>query len=559
MKDLFYKNAELISRIEILQSNINYQRETAAINDIFWIVTNMPGIIEKIANNNNYFASLGLVINFDLLASTLADVLSAQKNEDFITCSDVLNTHLKPVLLNVQGLISGNEDIFENYFDYNMQRLSEKDSVLYSQLRDSDKYHDASPYKDDIYMIENSQVGYATLAVASGTDTLRLHSFSNPMISSRDFVCDFYNPSKSDYIIFGLGLGYHCEELVAKDSELNIKIIENDIGIIELAMTYTNMNWYFNNKDVEIIYDPDFKELGKAIEDIADKLIAFHRPSVRRIKNSQIVDIIKQLWVREDSAKMQRDWMESNFLYNIKSCNHNIDSIKDDIHGKNVIIVAAGPSLDKNIDLLKPKHEDVVILALSAVCRKLVDKSIDMDYIVVSDAKPVMNKQFEGIESLDVPMLALSTTSKKVTKMYSGNKYLMCQSGFPLAEKYARDNDLELFETGGSVVTFAIDLSVRFGAKKIVFVGLDLAYTDNKNHATGAGVEKVAVMGEEILVEDVNGNMVATNRPFDMFRKWIEKRIRQDDVTMPIIDASEGGAKIKGAELHTLEEVMDSL
>ena len=41
--------------------------------------------------------------------------------------------------------------------------------------------------------------------------------------------------------------------------------------------------------------------------------------------------------------------------------------------------------------------------------------------------------------------------------------------------------------SGGSVVTLALDLAIRFGAADITLVGADMAYTGGRSHAGGIG------------------------------------------------------------------------
>lgn len=50
---------------------------------------------------------------------------------------------------------------------------------------------------------------------------------------------------------------------------------------------------------------------------------------------------------------------------------------------------------------------------------------------------------------------------------------------------------IEGFRSGGSVATYAFSFACHLGFRKVVFVGQDLAYTDNKSHADGTFQEKM--------------------------------------------------------------------
>jgi hypothetical protein len=462
-----------------------------------------------------------------------------------------------PVLLEIQnGIWAHGEVVLEDYWDANMKRLREKDGKLYEQMSRCEQLHQCSPYRDDIYSIEDSSVGDLTVAVTAGEERIYLHSNENPMGYSETLADEYYDAHRDDYVVYGLGLGYHCRHLAEKDEDLQITVLENDIGMIELAMTYTDMSWYFNHPGVRIVYDADWSEFTNVVGKEEQPVVIFHHPSVNRIKDNQIKNQIRKLMVREGSARARGNRMIRNFLYNKDHCNMDITSVKQDIQGKTVVIVAAGPSLDQNVHLLKERRDNVIILALGAVYRKLAGMGIPMDYVIITDPKEVSDHQIAGLEESDIPMLLLSTATKGVARMYQGQKYLLCQRGFEDAEQLAREEKLELFETGGSVATTAVDVCIRLGAGRIVFAGLDLAYTGNRDHTSGARQEGITNYDELIMIEDVYGNPVPSTTPFIMYREWIERRIAKDDVTMPVIDATEGGAKIKGTEIRKLEEVL---
>ena len=57
------------------------------------------------------------------------------------------------------------------------------------------------------------------------------------------------------------------------------------------------------------------------------------------------------------------------------------------------------------------------------------------------------------------------------------------QEGFKHSEVMAEEKNLMLYETGGSVSTFALDFLIRFNCKRIVCMGLDLGFVDERRHA----------------------------------------------------------------------------
>ena len=556
MKELYNKNKIIIHQIYQIREYINKQDDVGTTWLIMELARRMADLLSEVIEKKAFFSAMGADIDEEYIFSVLKQMLDAQKEGDYILYGDILQLQLLPVLLHIQEAIRCGNDLEESFWEQNMQGLKEKDIDLYNQMLDCDRIHEESPYSRDIYSVETGASGDLTLAVDDGTNRIYLHSSENPVYSAKQFIDGYYDPYKSDYVIYGLGLGYHCAYLASLDYDLNITIIENDIGMIQLAMTYTDMGWYLNHPGVKIIYDGDWKKWGSILKEQADGVVLFHRPSVNRIKNLELLQQIQNYLVHEGSVRARSNRMIRNFLYNKEHCELDITALQQDFRGKNVIIVGAGPSLDLNVQLLKEKKENTIILAMGAVCRKLYNLGIPMDYIIITDPKEISNGQIAGLETLDIPMILLSTATKGVARYYHGKKYLLCQKGFPDAEQLATKESLPLFETGGSVATTAVDMCIRFNVNKIIFVGMDLAYTGNRNHASGARDEGITDYSGMIMVEDVYGKEVPTTRPFLMYREWIERRIARKDVTMPVIDATEGGARIKGSEIRKLSDVL---
>lgn len=558
MKDIYDRNKLVLRRIYQMKEYVNKQDDVNIVWLIQILAKDILEILTYVIEHKDAFYDWGLEINGEYIFSVLSQMLDAQKAEDYVLYGDILQLQMLPVLIDIQNAIrNSGEDYVQIYWKQNMEALEEKDLGLYQQMLECEKLHENSPYGKDVYSVEDTTVGDLTVAVTSGEQKIYLHSNENPAGCAKPFIDVYYDVYKDDYVIYGLGLGYHCKELAGRDIDLHITIIENDIRMIQLAMTYTDMSWYFKHPGIKIIYDADWKEWSKALKAAENKVVLFHRPSVRRIKNEVVKQQIQKFLVHEGSMRVRSDRMVQNFRFNVKHCELDLSKPEQQFKGKNVIIVGAGPSLDKNVHLLKELPQDYLVLAMGAVCRKLYNMGVSMDYIIITDPKELSDGQIKGVENSDIPMILLSTATKGVTRNYHGRKFMLCQKGFEDAERLAGEKGLMLFETGGSVATTAVDMCIRFQAARIVLIGQDLAFTGNRNHAAGARDEGIADYDDMIMVEDVYGNPVPTSRPFLMYREWIERRIAREDVGMPVIDATEGGAKIKGTEIKRLAEVLE--
>jgi len=122
------------------------------------------------------------------------------------------------------------------------------------------------------------------------------------------------------------------------------------------------------------------------------------------------------------------------------------------------------------------------------------------------------------------------------------------------------NNNVTCFETGGSVATTAFDFAMRMECRRVIFLGLDLAYRDGQSHAKDTEGRVQVEYSQGKWVEGFDGNRVQTARNLDLYRLWIEKSIekwRAQGIQTPVIDATEGGAKKKGMRIMTLQEAIN--
>ena len=116
--------------------------------------------------------------------------------------------------------------------------------------------------------------------------------------------------------------------------------------------------------------------------------------------------------------------------------------------------------------------------------------------------------------------------------------------------------------SGGSVANNAFSLAEMLGFGTIILVGQDLAYPNDQVHSKGAKYKTLDDTNtidrndsRYFEVEANDGGKILTEGNMNVYRKWFEERIC--DTKANVINATEGGAKIEGAEVRTLESVID--
>lgn len=230
-----------------------------------------------------------------------------------------------------------------------------------------------------------------------------------------------------------------------------------------------------------------------------------------------------------------------------------------------VIIVSAGPSLNKNLKDLKAAVGKACIIATDTAMKPLLNAGIVPDlFVIVDGLKPA--ELFEHKDISKSGMVTMTAVSVEPMSLHKGRKYFY-DSGSVLETEMInhinaldeREVRLPVLPSGGSVATSAYSLGVQMGAKTVILVGQDLALTGNKGHVDGAFLdEKIEIdmkSGEYLEVDAVDGGKVITRLDLKLYLDWFEKTIKDWDHILTI-DATEGGALIRGAKVMTLKKAI---
>lgn len=522
----------------------------------------MP-LLDAVLSDLSYYNQEMDIVNPEGVSASLQDILMAQENKDYVLLGDLLELQLIPFLQSLQEVIRAYDGVGVDpvIWETNMKILKEKDNKLWKQLVDYHKEYEKKNTDgtwEGLHHLESTNSGAFTMAGLDGQGMYYYHSNVNPEKEAVDFANYYYDICSDSYVIWGLGLGYHVREMFRLDTGISMQVFESDMDVIYHCLIAVDMSGVMTNGRLVLVYDPDFTRIISTLENITENFI-IHYPSLRHIENERIREQMEMFFIRDSGKRNTAVLFENNSRENFKNYDGYVDALRPAFEGKDVVIVAAGPSLDKNVELLMNKKSNMVILSVGTAFRKLIQLGIEIDYMIATDANPRTYGHIRGFEEQQVPMLYLSTTYKGYAMNYQGPKYLICQNGYDRAEELAQKNGWNLYETGGSVSTTALDVCISLGAKSIAFIGLDLAYTDNMAHASGTSSRVGVGMEDMQQVPAIGGGTVAASKLFMIYSRWIENRIKKADVTMPVYDATEGGAIVKGLRITTLEEYIGQI
>lgn len=532
IKRLFVENQEIIQLIDLAVSNFRVQNYDKALRNGLKILDKFAKIVPLYAEEAEHLNATGAVqIDISYINEMLTGIMNTQESMDYVLLSDLYELQLGAYVAEVQQAV--------------FMCLDENDLI-------------GSEGVDEHYQIELCTNGEYTLAKEVDGNRFYLHSNHKPIFSACELAKSWYQEEKTKYVIFGFGLGYHAYQLGELDETVEIIVFESDEHVIELSEKYGVKEAFLKNKRHKLIYDKNQTKLLDALSQLNENgNFVIHYPSLQVLEASDIKKKLENYFIQYSSVANQSSLMTGNFRENKIHVPSPVHTIKKEWEGKTAYIVAAGPSLDYNFkELKRVDKKNSIIIAVGTVFHKMIKEGIPIDYVVISEANERTLGQIRGNETSEVPLILLSTANHKFAKEYRGPKYLVYQEGFPLAEDAAEEESGFTCEVGGSVSTLALDLSVKMGCKKVVTVGLDLAYTNNYVHALDTSRRNISDVKNLRVIVDMYGKEVYTTRSMDKYREWIENWITKvKDVEF--YNATEGGANIKGMQNVLLKEVIE--
>ena len=117
--------------------------------------------------------------------------------------------------------------------------------------------------------------------------------------------------------------------------------------------------------------------------------------------------------------------------------------------------------------------------------------------------------------------------------------------------------------TGGSVTSDAFMIADYIGFRKIILVGQDMAFTNGISHTSGiegafGDNDEYIDSRYQVYVEGIDGQKLKTDFQMWRYKKWFEKIIEKNEGRFRVINATEGGALIKGTINQRLRETISS-
>ncbi len=154
-------------------------------------------------------------------------------------------------------------------------------------------------------------------------------------------------------------------------------------------------------------------------------------------------------------------------------------------HGKTVVLLAGGPSLDNALPWVQQHRQHVVIFAVSRISRQLKNIGIEPDFIFSVDPTELsfdISKEMLTFSNRPIFVYAYHSIPSLVSQWHGIGLYL----GPRVAWQSALNHD-NIDGAGPTVTNTALSVAHSFGFNRVILAGVDLCFTrDGYTHATGS-------------------------------------------------------------------------
>ncbi|EIS7798458.1 motility associated factor glycosyltransferase family protein, partial [Campylobacter jejuni] len=326
-------------------------------------------------------------------------------------------------------------------------------------------------------------------------------------------------------------------DCVAKDLEIQIAMIFDQQSILEYLSLYEmfiSSHYYLKYYETSIL---SLNELCIKSASVA-------------IRNADITCFLPLL-------------THGQFLQNIPSMLESIpfQRILSERKNKfeNAIVVSAGPSLAKQLPLLKAYQDKAVIFCADGALSMLEKKGIVPDYVTNLDFTDLAMKFFQNKENLKQSIIALEcATHPNIVHSLKAENCMIVLRNKALYQRFNL-NDFGYIDTGTHVSHFSYTLALALGFKNIIMIGQDLAFDEEGNsHSKGfdfgekfSGEENI----DKLKVPAYAGKgEVLTHITWNDYRIKLEYLFACNDQKAKFYNATEGGARINFTEELSFKE-----
>jgi hypothetical protein len=459
-------------------------------------------------------------------------------------------------------------------------------------------------HPEDVPVVERAKEGGWTVKVEAAGRQVYLHSKYRPEAEGKAWAEGLKCEDRYAIVVSGFGLGYHVkalwERMGGAESDVVLVVAEGNLGVLKAAfcagdfveMIKTGRMLFFTELDRAAVVER-LEPRSVMFTAGAGTLLASH-PASLQVGGAFFSAFQKMI---TEFISFTRTGFLTLMLNNVTTCRNiannlgryattpPLDLLRDAFKGMPAVLVAAGPSLAKNMHLLqeivgsqKGDGRRAVIVAVQTMLKPLLAAGMEPDFVTSLDYNTVSTRFFENLEESGstghVHLVAEAKANWNVLDAFAGTMSVIANE---FAGKILRDAfpTRAGLKAGATVAHLSFYLAEFLGCNPIILVGQDLGFVDGLYYKPGTAIHETwgvelgrfntletkewerIVRSRTILrkIPDIHGHPMYTEEQFFVYLQQFERDFAASRCR--VIDATEGGARKQGVEVMTLRRAID--
>ena len=289
IRNIFDRNIQLLKQLDRANYYFRIQQYNKAIGIVAGSMDGMKEALEAIIRDRDYFH----LVSTETVMEMLTGILNAQKKRNYILLADLLELQLISFLCGVQELIISKEEIV-----FDEEKYLEKIKLLTAKGSGfpTTGLEEINPGEllENGYRVEFTSTGLMTLAAGYAGSEFYFHTNSRIYSEAIQLAGYWYCKGTGTYIVYGFGMGYHVEELLALAGESVVEVFEADLNVMKLACAFQEVTELLRNDRLKIIYDPDYSGLRERLNGLKEgELFRLHYPSYQNIRKTEAREMLE--------------------------------------------------------------------------------------------------------------------------------------------------------------------------------------------------------------------------------------------------------------------------
>ena len=468
--------------------------------------------------------------------------------------------------------------------DTNLRALRRADPDLAQRIAD------ATPAE---LQWDTARSGDLTASLNHGGRTLHLASRFDPQHEAEKTLQNMDMQRDACIVVLGVGLGYHVDRAARTMGKRNVLVaFEPDTSLLRAVLERIDYSHWLGDTNV-ILADThtDRPKLTRLLEKHGSTLtqgtrLLTHPPA--RQRHSEKLQQFSQAFT--DTVAYFRTHVATALVNSARTCSNlasnldhyaagaTTDALYQAAKGFPAVCVAAGPSLARNVELLRDPavRANVVLISVQTTLKPLLDRGVRPDFVTALDYSAISKRFYEGLPELpDVTLVAEPKAHPTILDSYPGPVRII-QADFN--DKVLGDmvRPMIPIRGGATVAHLSFYLAQHLGCDPIMFIGQDLGFSDGLYYTPGTAVHQVW-SGElnqfntlEMMewqrvarnkthlqrLQDIHGKPIFSDEQMITYLKQFERDFA--DAPEKVIDATEGGVPKAHTHRMALREALDT-